>query len=419
MSASAGAVPAPASRAYDVEAVRRQFPGLRVTVHDRPLVYLDSAASAQKPQVVIDAERDVYERYYSNIHRGVHQLSVLATTAYEKARGRVQRFLGAAEAREIVLLRGTTEAVNLVAQSWGRTNVGEGDEILITGLEHHSNIVPWQMLCEEKGAHLRVAPIDDAGVVDLAEFERLLGPRTRLVAVAHISNALGTINPVREMTALAHAAGAVVLIDGAQAAPHAAVDVQEIGCDFYAFSGHKVYGPSGVGALYGRAAVLEAMPPWQGGGDMIATVTFEKSTWAPIPSKFEAGTPSIAGAIGLGAALEWVEGIGLDAIAAHEGELLRYGTEILSAVPGLRLIGTAPRKAGVLSFVLDGIHPHDIGTILDYEGVAVRTGHHCAQPVMDRFGVPATARASLACFNTREDLDVLARGIRKVQEMFK
>jgi cysteine desulfurase/selenocysteine lyase len=419
MTASAGAAPASASRTWDVEAIRKQFPVLRVTVHDKPLVYLDSAASAQKPQAVIDAERDVYERHYANIHRGVHQLSVLATSAYEQARARVQRFLGAAETREIVLLRGATEAINLVAQSWGRKNVGEGDEVLITGLEHHSNIVPWQMLCEEKGSHLRVAPIDDAGVVDLAEFERLLGPRTRLVAVSHISNALGTINPVKEMTALAHAAGAVVLIDGAQAVPHAAVNVQEIGCDFYTFSGHKVYGPSGVGALYGRAAVLEAMPPWQGGGDMIATVTFEKSTWAPIPSKFEAGTPNIAGAIGLGAALEWVEEIGLDAIAAHEGELLRYGTEILSALPGLRLIGTAPRKAGVLSFVLDGVHPHDIGTILDYEGVAVRTGHHCAQPVMDRFGVPATARASLACFNTREDLDVLARGIRKVQEMFR
>jgi cysteine desulfurase/selenocysteine lyase len=419
MTASAGAAPASASRIWDVEAIRKQFPVLRVTVHDKPLVYLDSAASAQKPQAVIDAERDVYERHYANIHRGVHQLSVLATSAYEQARARVQRFLGAAETREIVLLRGATEAINLVAQSWGRKNVGEGDEVLITGLEHHSNIVPWQMLCEEKGSHLRVAPIDDAGVVDLAEFERLLGPRTRLVAVSHISNALGTINPVKEMTALAHAAGAVVLIDGAQAVPHAAVNVQEIGCDFYTFSGHKVYGPSGVGALYGRAAVLEAMPPWQGGGDMIATVTFEKSTWAPIPSKFEAGTPNIAGAIGLGAALEWVEEIGLDAIAAHEGELLRYGTEILSALPGLRLIGTAPRKAGVLSFVLDGVHPHDIGTILDYEGVAVRTGHHCAQPVMDRFGVPATARASLACFNTREDLDVLARGIRKVQEMFR
>ena len=402
-----------------VEAVRRQFPGLKVTVHDKPLVYLDSAASALKPQAVIDAERDVYERYYSNIHRGVHQLSVLATDAYEKARARVQRFLGAAEVREVVLLRGATEAINLVAQTWGRKNVGEGDEVLITGLEHHSNIVPWQMLCAEKGATLQVAPIDDAGVVDLAEFERLLGPRTRLVSVAHISNALGTVNPVKRMTELAHAVGAVVMVDGAQAVPHTTVDVQEIGCDFYAFSGHKVYGPSGVGALHGRAALLEAMPPWQGGGDMIATVTFEKSTWAEIPAKFEAGTPNIAGAIALGAALDWVEGIGLDAIAAHEDELLRYGTGILSGIPGLRLIGTAPHKAGVLSFVLDGIHPHDIGTILDYEGVAVRTGHHCAQPVMDHFGVPATARASLACFNTREDLDVLARGIRKVQEMFK
>jgi len=402
-----------------VEAVRPQFPGLKVTVHDKPLVYLDSAASALKPQAVIDAERDVYERYYSNIHRGVHQLSVLATDAYEKARARVRRFLGAAEVREVVLLRGATEAINLVAQTWGRKNVGEGDEVLITGLEHHSNIVPWQMLCAEKGAILQVAPIDDAGVVDPAEFERLLGPRTRLVSVAHISNALGTVNPVKRMTELAHAAGAVVMVDGAQAAPHTTVDVQEIGCDFYAFSGHKVYGPSGVGALYGRAALLEAMPPWQGGGDMIATVTFEKSTWAEIPAKFEAGTPNIAGAIALGAALDWVEGIGLDAIAAHEDELLRYGTGMLSGIPGLRLIGTAPHKAGVLSFVLDGIHPHDIGTILDYEGVAVRTGHHCAQPVMDHFGVPATARASLACFNTREDLDVLARGIRKVQEMFQ
>ena len=417
MSASAGEVRS--SPGLDVEAVRREFPALKAIVHGKPLVYLDSAASAQKPQAVIDAERDVYERYYSNIHRGVHQLSVLATDAYEKARARVQRFLGAAEAREVVLLRGATEAINLVAQTWGRRNVGEGDEILITGLEHHSNIVPWQMLCEEKGATLRVAPIDEAGVVDLAEFERLLGPRTRLVSVSHISNALGTVNPVKRMTELAHAAGAVVMVDGAQAVPHTAVDVRDIDCDFYTFSGHKVYGPSGVGALYGRAALLEAMPPWQGGGDMIATVTFEKSTWAEIPSKFEAGTPNIAGVIALGAALDWVEGVGLDAIAAHEDQLLRYGTELLSAIPGLRLIGTAPHKAGVLSFVLDGIHPHDIGTILDYEGVAVRTGHHCAQPVMDHYGVPATARASLACFNTPEDLEVLARGIRKVQEMFK
>jgi cysteine desulfurase/selenocysteine lyase len=286
-------------------------------------------------------------------------------------------------------------------------------------MEHHANIVPWQMLCEEKGATLQVAPIDDAGVVDMEAFERLLGPRTRIVSVSHVSNALGTINPVKRMTELAHAAGAVVMVDGAQAAPHVAIDVQRIGCDFYAFSGHKVYGPSGVGVLYGRSALLEAMPPWQGGGDMISSVTFEKSTWAELPYKFEAGTPNVAGTIALATALDWLEGLGLEAVAAHEDEMLGYGTELLSAVPGLRLVGTAPHKAGVLSFVLDGVHPHDIGTILDYEGVAIRTGHHCAQPVMDRFGVPATARASLACFNTREDLDALAHGIGKVQEMFK
>jgi cysteine desulfurase/selenocysteine lyase len=405
--------------AFDVEAVRREFPILRETVHGKPLVYLDSAASAQKPQAVIDAERHVYERSYANIHRGVHHLSMVATDAYEKARAKVQRFLGAAESREIVLLRGATEAVNLVAQSYGRKHVGAGDEVLITGLEHHSNIVPWQLLCEEKGAALRVAPIDDAGEVDMAAFERLLSPRTRIVSVAHVSNALGTVNPVRRMAELGHAAGAVVMVDGAQAAPHLAVDVRAIDCDFYAFSGHKVYGPSGVGALYGRAALLEAMPPWQGGGDMIASVTFEKTTWNELPYKFEAGTPNIAGGIALGAAVDWVEGIGLDAIAAHEDELLRYGTPLLEAIPGLRIVGTAREKAGVLSFVLDGIHPHDVGTILDYEGIAVRTGHHCAQPVMDRFGIPATTRASLACFNTRGELDTLARGLRKVQEMFK
>jgi cysteine desulfurase/selenocysteine lyase len=416
---SASTNPARTPAALDVEAIRREFPVLRTTVHDRPLIYLDSAASAQKPQAVIDAERDVYERYYSNIHRGVHQLSVLATDAYEKARARVQRFVGAKETREIVFVRGTTEAINLVAQTYGRKNVGAGDEILITGLEHHSNIVPWQMLCEEKGATLRVAPIDDAGVVDLAAFERLLTPRTRIVSVAHVSNALGTINPVERMTELAHSAGAVVMVDGAQAAPHVAIDVQRIGCDFYAFSGHKVYGPSGVGVLYGRSALLEAMPPWQGGGDMISSVTFEKSTWAELPYKFEAGTPNVAGTIALATALDWLEGLGLEAVAAHEDEMLGYGTELLSAVPGLRLVGTAPHKAGVLSFVLDGVHPHDIGTILDYEGVAIRTGHHCAQPVMDRFGVPATARASLACFNNHQDLDALAHGIDKVQEMFK
>lgn len=405
--------------AYDVEALRREFPVLRETVHGKPLVYLDSAASAQKPHAVIDAEREVYERFYSNIHRGVHHLSMVATEAYEKARGKVQRFLGAAESREIVLLRGTTEALNLVAQAYGRKHVGAGDEVLVTGLEHHSNIVPWQLLCEEKRGALRVAPIDDTGEVDMAAFERLLSSRTRIVSVAHVSNALGTINPVRRMTELGHAAGAVVVVDGAQAAPHLPVDVRAIGCDFYAFSGHKVYGPSGVGALYGKAALLEAMPPWQGGGDMIASVTFEKTTWNELPWKFEAGTPNIAGGIALGAAIDWVEAVGLDAIAAHEDDLLRYGTSLLQAIPGLRIVGTAREKAGVLSFVLDGVHPHDVGTILDYEGIAVRTGHHCAQPVMDRYGIPATTRASLACFNTRGELDTLARGIRTVQEMFR
>jgi cysteine desulfurase/selenocysteine lyase len=408
-----------AAPALDVAELRREFPILRETVHGKPLVYLDSAASAQKPQAVIDAEREVYERYYANIHRGVHRLSQLATDAYERARDTVRRHLNAAEKREIVFLRGTTEAVNLVAQCYGRSRVGAGDEVLITGLEHHSNIVPWQLLCAEKGAHLCVAPIDTSGEVDLAAFERLLTPRTRIVAVAHVSNALGTINPVRRMSELAHAAGAVVLVDGAQAVPHLPIDVREIDCDFYAFSGHKVYGPSGIGALYGRAALLESLPPWQGGGDMIASVTFEQSTWNELPYKFEAGTPNIAGGIGLGAALEWLEARGLPAIGAHEAELLRYGAELLSAIPGLRLIGTAAHKASVLSFALDGIHPHDVGTVLDYEGIAVRTGHHCAQPVMDFFHVPATTRASLACFNTREDLDALARGVRKVQELFR
>jgi cysteine desulfurase/selenocysteine lyase len=410
--------PAHAATGFDVEAVRREFPVLRETVNGRPLVYLDSAASAQKPQAVIDAERDVYEHYYSNIHRGVHRLSMLATDAYEKARGRVRAFLGAASTREVVLLRGTTEAINLVAQSYGRRHVAAGDEVLITGLEHHSNIVPWQLLCEEKAAKLRVAPIDDKGDVDMAAFERLLTPRTKIVAVSHVSNALGTINPVVRMTELAHAAGAVVLVDGAQAAPHLRVDVRAIGCDFYAFSGHKVYGPSATGALYGREALLAAMPPWQGGGDMIASVSFEKSTWNELPYKFEAGTPNVAGVIALGAAIDWVGKIGLDNIAAHEHELLEYGTRLLSELAGLRLVGTAREKAGVLSFVLEGVHPHDVGTVLDHEGIAVRTGHHCAQPVMDRFGIPATTRASLACFNTKQELDALARGIRKVQEMF-
>jgi len=408
-----------AAAGYDVAAVRREFPVLRETVGGRPLVYLDSAASAQKPQAVIDAEREVYERYYSNIHRGVHRLSQLSTEAYEKARGTIRGFLGAASIREVVLLRGTTEAINLVAQSYGRGHVGEGDEVLITGLEHHSNIVPWQLLCAEKRASLKVAPIDELGVVDLAAFERLLSPRTKVVAVAHVSNALGTVNPVARMSELAHAAGAVVLIDGAQAAPHLRVDVQAIGCDFYAFSGHKVYGPSATGALWGRESLLQAMPPWQGGGDMIASVSFEKSTWNELPYKFEAGTPNVAGVIGLGAALEWLGRLGLDAVAAHEHELLEHGTGLLSGMKGVRLVGTAPEKASVLSFVVDGVHPHDVGTVLDHEGIAVRTGHHCAQPVMDRYGIPATTRASLACFNTKDELDALARGIRKVQEMFR
>jgi cysteine desulfurase / selenocysteine lyase len=404
---------------YDVAAVRREFPVLQETVNGHPLVYLDSAASAQKPQAVIDAERGVYERYYSNIHRGVHRLSTLATEAYENARDTIGRFLGASSRREVILLRGTTEAINLVAQSYGRRHVGHGDEVLITGLEHHSNIVPWQLLCEENEAVLKVAPINDAGEVNLGAFERMLSSRTKVAAFAHVSNALGTINPVRRMTELAHAVGAVVLIDGAQAAPHLKVDVGAIGCDFYAFSGHKVYGPSASGALYGHEALLAAMPPWQGGGDMIASVTFEKSTWNELPYKFEAGTPNVAGVIGLGAAIEWVNKIGLHNIAAHEHELLEYGTRLLEEIKGVKLVGTARDKAAVLSFVIDGVHPHDVGTVLDNEGIAVRTGHHCAQPVMDRFRIPATTRASLACFNTKEELDALAAGIRKVQEMFE
>jgi cysteine desulfurase/selenocysteine lyase len=409
---------AAAREPLDVEAVRAQFPILRTTVHGKPLVYLDNAASVQKPRVVIDAERTLYEEYYANIHRGVHSLSMKATDAYEAARVKVQRFLNAASPREVIFTRGTTEGINLVASSYGRKHVGEGDEVLVTGLEHHSNIVPWQMLCEEKRARLRVAPIDDDGDVILDEYERLLSPHTRIVAVAHVSNALGTVNPLAEMVRLAHARGVPVLVDGAQAAPHRALDVRELGCEFYTFSSHKVYGPPGVGALYGRADLLGAMPPYQGGGDMILSVTFEKTIYNELPAKFEAGTPNIAGAIGLGAALDWVNGLGLDRIAAHEHSLLEYGTRRLLEVPGLRLIGTAREKAAVLSFVLEGVHPHDIGTVLDYEGVAVRTGHHCAQPVMERFKVPATARASLAAYNTTDEIDALVRGLHRVREVF-
>jgi cysteine desulfurase/selenocysteine lyase len=412
-------LPSAAAPALDAARLRADFPILSRQVHGKPLVYLDSAASSQKPRAVIEAEARVYEEIYSNVHRGVHELSVKATDAYEAARGRVQRFLNARSAKEIVFVRGTTEAVNLVAGSYGRTHVAAGDEVLISGLEHHSNIVPWQLLCAEKGATLRVVGITDSGEVPLDELERLLSPRTRIVAVAHISNALGTLLPVREIVRIAHARGVPVLLDGAQAAPRLRVDVRDLDCDFYAFSGHKAYGPSGIGALFAKAELLAAMPPWQGGGDMILSVSFEKSTWNEVPYKFEAGTPNIAGAIALGAAIDYIEGLGMERIAAHEDDLLRYGTERLSAVPGLRLVGTAREKAGVLSFVLDGVHPHDVGTVLDYEGIAIRTGHHCAQPVMDRFGIPATARASLGLYNTREDLDALVAGILKVQEMFR
>ena len=409
---------APPRSAFDVARIRADFPILAETVHGKPLVYLDSAASGQKPQSVIDAERAVYEHAYSNVHRGVHTLSMKATDLYEGARAKVRDFLGARDVKEIVFVRGTTEAINLVAQTYGRKHVGAGDEVLISALEHHSNIVPWQMLCDEKGARLVVAPIDDDGAILMDELEKRLSARTRIVAVSHVSNALGTVNPVQAIGALAHARGIPVLVDGAQGAPHAALDVQALGCDFYCFSGHKLYGPSGVGVLYGRQEHLEAMPPWQGGGDMILSVSFEKSTWNALPYKFEAGTPNIAGTVALGAAIDWVRGVGIAAIAGHEHALVEYGTRRLLEVPGLRLVGTAREKASVLSFVIEGIHPHDIGTVLDYEGIAIRTGHHCAQPVMERFGVPATARASLAAFNTREELDALVQGLHKVRELF-
>ena len=406
--------------ALDVQAVRADFPILGTKVHGKPLVYLDSAASAQKPRLVIDAERRVYEEMYANVHRGVHDLSMRASEAYEAARGKVARFIGAPSVKEVILLRGTTEAINLVAQTHGRVNVKSGDEILITALEHHANIVPWQMLCNDKGAKLVVAPINDAGEVEMNRFEELLTGRTKMVAFAHVSNALGTVLEVERMTALVRerAKNAVVLVDGAQGVPHMQVDVKTIGCDFYCFSAHKMYGPSGMGALWGRKSLLDAMPPWQGGGDMILTVTFEKTTYNETPFKFEAGTPNIAGTIAFGASIDYLTGLGLDAVAAAEHELLLYGTEALTSIPGVRMIGTAAHKASALSFVIEGVHPHDAGSILDYEGVAVRTGHHCAQPVMDRFNVPATIRASLGVYNTREDIDVLVRGIRKVQEMF-
>ena len=402
---------------YDVYKIRKDFPILNQNVHGKPLVYLDNAATTQKPLAVIDAIEQYYRHDNSNIHRGVHTLSERATADYEKVRETARKFLNAADTKEIIFVRGTTEAINTVAQTYGRKNVGSGDEVLITALEHHSNIVPWQLLCEEKGAKLRVAPINDSGELLLEEFEKLLTPKTKLVAVAHLSNALGTINPVREIIRMAHARNIPVLVDGAQAVARMQVDVQALDCDFYALSSHKLYGPTGIGVLYGKTKLLEAMPPWQGGGDMIASVTFEKTIYNRLPYKFEAGTPNIADTIGFGAALEYVNRLGLDEIERHEADLLAYATKTVEAIPGIRIIGIAKEKAGVLSFVMDDIHPHDIGTILDSEGVAVRTGHHCAQPVMQRFDIPATARASFGLYNTREEIDVLVAAIHKVQKV--
>jgi cysteine desulfurase/selenocysteine lyase len=411
-------VTATATPVLDVERLREDFPILSQRVRGKPLVYLDNAATSQKPRSVIDAVTRFYSAQNANIHRGVYYLSERATVAYEAARERVAGFLNAASPREIVFTRGTTEAINLVAQSWGRSAMRAGDEILITGMEHHSNIVPWQLLAAQTGATVRAVPITETGELDLDAFDRLLGDRTRLLAVAHVSNALGTINPVRVLVDRAHARGVVTLVDGAQSAPHLPVDVQALGCDFFAFSGHKLFGPTGVGALYGRAALLDQMPPWQGGGDMIETVTLERSTFAEPPARFEAGTPMIAEVIGLGAALDYVESVGRPAIAAWEEELLACATERVREIDGVRLIGTAREKASVLSFVVEGVHPHDVGAVLDDDGIAIRTGHHCAQPVMQHFGVPATARASFAFYNTRDEVDALARGIRRVRTLF-
>ena len=406
------------SSGFDVERIRRDFPILARDVRGKKLVYLDNAATSQKPRAVIDAITRYYEQENANIHRGVHFLSELATSKHDRARQAVRGFINAADVKELIFVRGTTEAINLVAQTYGRVHVGSGDEVLITAMEHHSNIVPWQILCDEKGAKLRVAPINDAGEIILDEFARLLGPRTKLVAVAHVSNALGTVNPLSQIIELAHKKNIPVLVDGAQAVPHMKVDVRALDCDFYTLSSHKMFGPMGIGVLYGKADLLEAMPPYQGGGDMISSVTFDKTTYNKLPFKFEAGTPDVAGAIGLGAAIDYLNAIGTDKIAAYEHEVVSYAVEKLSALSGVRLIGTAKERAGVISFVVENVHPHDVGTILDQEGVAIRTGHHCAQPIMQRFGIPATARASFAFYNTKKEVDALVNGITKVQEVF-
>lgn len=404
---------------FDVEAVRRQFPILAQKVHGKPLVYLDSAATSHKPQAVIDAISHFYAAENSNVHRGVHHLSEVATRSYEGARDKVQKFLNARHREEVVFTRGTTEAINLAAHAVIRPLLKAGDEILVSGMEHHSNIVPWQLLCESTGAKLKVIPITDAGELRMDEFAKLLTAKTRLVAVGHVSNALGTINPVADIVKAAHAKGALVLLDGAQAVPHLKVDVQALGCDLYAFSGHKMYGPTGIGVLYGRKEVLDRAIPWQGGGDMIRSVTFEKTTYNDLPYRLEAGTPDIAGAIGLGAAIDWLTGLGLDNVAAHEHDLLAYATKRIAEIPGVKVLGTAAHKAGVLSFVVDGVHPHDVGSLLDRDGVAVRTGHHCAQPVMDRFQVPATSRASFGVYNTRSEVDAFIAALKKTVELFR
>jgi len=415
---SIASIAAPSQAGFDVRRIREDFPILQQTVHGKPLVYLDNAATTQKPRAVLDALIAYYSEDNANVHRGVHLLSERATQAFEDARVTVQRFINAASAHEIVFTRNATEGINLVAQTFARTRLGPGDEVVISAMEHHSNIVPWQMVCEEKGASLRVIPITDEGALRLEEYERLLGSHTKLVSIVHLSNVLGTINPVQQMIATAHRRGVPVLIDGSQATHHMTVDVQALDADFYVFTGHKLYGPTGIGVLYGKERLLEEMPPYQGGGDMIKSVTFEKTTYNALPYKFEAGTPNIAGAIGLAAAVDYVTGIGLDRISAHERELLAHGTAALSGVPGLTLVGTAAEKSSVLSFVMDGVHPHDIGTVVDQEGVAIRTGHHCAQPLMQRLGIPATARASLALYNTREEIDALVAALHKVRQLF-
>jgi cysteine desulfurase/selenocysteine lyase len=418
MSTKTATSPASVAPAFDVLRIRRDFPILTQRIHGKPLVYLDNAATTQKPQAVIDAMVRSYAEDNANIHRGVHLLSERATQAYEEARIKVQKFLNAASPREILFVRGTTEAINLVAQTFGRANIGRGDEVLVTELEHHSNIVPWQMICEEKGARLTVLPITDEGELRMDLLEGLLTEKTKIVAVAHVSNSLGTVNPIKTIVEMAHRRGIPVLVDGAQAVAHQPVDVQALGCDFYAMSGHKLFGPTGIGVLHGRLPLLEAMPPYQGGGDMISAVSFKKTTYNAVPNKFEAGTPNIAGSVGLGAAIDYVRSLDFAAVMAYESELLAYGTKALTAVPGIRIVGTASNKSSVLSFVMDDVHPHDIGTILDQEGVAIRTGHHCTQPLMERLCLPATARASLALYNTKEEIDALVGALSKVREIF-